>query len=120
MYIFNQEFPIGLVIFVTIIVLSVLTGITISIVKPIVENHRYRKTTKAAIAEEEDRITKLPRLSTRYLIRIPASVSNFAKGEPRTFGNRYNRLIVFDENGDGWLGLFMPETFRGLHDGEYV
>jgi hypothetical protein len=123
MHLFNLDLPLNFVIVFGIILSIIIAVITLKVVSAIrsaLKARRQKKTNIAAIAEEEVRISKLPKLSTRYLIKIPASVSNFANGEPRTFGNRYNRLIVFDENGDGWLGLFMPETFQGLHVGEYI
>ena len=103
------------------IIAGLVLGITIvTFIIPALKDRKKRRATIEIIRKEDERIANLPELSTRYLLKIPARVTNFTKGEPRTFGNRYNRLIVFDEKGDGWLGLFMPSTFQGLYDGEYI
>ncbi len=103
------------------IIAGLVVGIVIvSFVIPALKDRKKKRATIELIKKEDERIANLPKLSTRYLLKIPSGATNFRKGEPRTFGNRYNRLIVFDENGDGWLGLFMPSTFQGLHDGEYI
>lgn len=80
---------------------------------------------RVKLKAEEDRIEKLPKLDTRWLIKVPDGVKGIQTEAgkqlcARTFGTRYNRLLVVDEKGEEWVGLFMPETLQGLRDGEYV
>lgn len=86
---------------------------------------RRRIQLEKELAIEEARQAALPKLDTRYLIRMPDwAVMRFygaIDNRPRkAFGTRYCHLIVFDEVGDVWLGMFMPATLRSLRDSEYA
>jgi hypothetical protein len=85
---------------------------------------RVRVQLEKELSIEEARQAALPKLDTRYLIRMPDwAVLKYYGAEdhhPRkAFGTRYSNLIVFDEVGDVWLGLFMPATLQSLRDCEY-
>ncbi|MBU0999143.1 hypothetical protein KKG24_02430 [Patescibacteria group bacterium] len=71
-----------------------------------------------ALSAEEDRVRALPKLNTRWLMRVPPSA--MINGSPRSFGTRYNRIRIFDEYGLDWVGLITPEILEGLIAGEYI
>jgi len=115
--------PGNIIMMATISTLIIVAAVFSFVVPPIKEWRRkraWKKATIEAVRKEDERIASLPRLDTQYFIKIPPSETRFARGVPRTFDTRYNRVVVYDDNGDGLLGLFMPSTFEGLHDGEYI
>lgn len=78
----------------------------------------------AAVEAEAERIAKLPKLYTRWLLLMPeknaaALYGADRSGLTRTFGNRYNRLIIIDEDGNCWVGLFNRQTLQSLRDSEF-
>ena len=85
----------------------------------------HKKNVLKEIAEEKARIESLPKLSKAWLVQIPTELADQIYGPDRlefarSFGRRLNRLLIFDEEGVAWVGLFMPETLAGLREGEYV
>ena len=117
---FFDNFPPGLIVMMIVVVALFVAIMIFIVVIPTIKAWKLKKANIEAIIREDERVANLPKLKTLFLLKIPECVTRFAKGEPRTFGTRYNRLIVFDEKGEGWVGLFMPFTFKGLRDGEYV
>ena len=68
---------------------------------------------------EMDRIEALPKLNTRWLMRVPEKLMD-KNPIRRSYGTRYNRMLIIDEHGGGWVGLVIPEVLEGLTAGEYV
>lgn len=70
-----------------------------------------------AFNAELARIDALPKLNTEWLMRCPEKVDHLLK---RSYGTRYNRMFIVDEEGNGWVGLATPEVLKSLEIGEYV
>jgi hypothetical protein len=68
---------------------------------------------------EADRIEALPMLNTQWLTRVPEKLMDKSPIR-RSYGTRYNRILIIDEHGCGWVGLVTPEILEGLTAGEYV
>ncbi|MFA5791820.1 MAG: hypothetical protein WC884_02170 [Candidatus Paceibacterota bacterium] len=74
---------------------------------------------REAYNTEADRVDALPKLSTRFLMRVPNKLMD-KNPVKRSYGTRYNRMLIIDENCCGWVGLAIPEILEGLTAGEYV
>jgi hypothetical protein len=68
---------------------------------------------------ELDRVGNLPKINSRWLMRIPDKLMD-KNPICCSYGTRYNRMLIIDENGIGWVGLVIPEILEGLTAGEYV
>lgn len=66
---------------------------------------------------EIKRLSKLPKLRTEYLLQIPGQV--FPENA-RTFGSRYDNMVVYDETGQKFLGLRTPDLMDDLAAGEFL
>ncbi|MEN9341879.1 MAG: hypothetical protein RIQ54_135 [Candidatus Parcubacteria bacterium] len=115
---------------ITVMNIAILVGFFISLIlifkmiSILVKN--YKAAQKRAVnaqkeQEEKERLDALPKLDTTFLLQIPKEMqTGFIEKRPRTFGSRYNRLVIYDEEGNGWVGLFLPEVIQSLKDGEYT
>jgi len=57
------------------------------------------------------------RLDTRFLIRArDQQKCTLCAG---TYGTRFDKILVYDENGDPWVGLLCPEVIETLRKGQY-
>jgi hypothetical protein len=65
------------------------------------------------------RIETLPKLATRYMMRVPENLLD-KNPTQRSYGTRYNRLLVIDERGCAWVGLVIPEILASIITGEYI
>jgi hypothetical protein len=76
----------------------------------------------AELEKEESHIETLPDLDTRFLLRIPTERWDVDRRRAgvRTFHVYHAYLLIYDQNGDGWIGFIMPETLESLRAGEYV
>src|ERR1035437_6645011 len=72
-----------------------------------------------ALNAEMDRVGSLPKLNTRWLMRVPDKLMD-KNPICCSYGTRYNRMLIIDENGLGWVGLVIPEILEDLTAGEYV
>ncbi len=79
---------------------------------------RYARLAAEKAAAEAARIAALPPLDTTWLLRVPENLidQNPVKGY---YSTRYNRLIVIDREGCGWVGLVVPEVLDALQAAEY-
>ena len=68
---------------------------------------------------ELDRVGSLPKLNSRWLMRVPDKLMD-KNPICCSYGTRYNWMLIIDENGLGWVGLVIPEILEGLTAGEYV
>jgi hypothetical protein len=68
---------------------------------------------------EMDRVERLPKLDTHWLMRVPMTLMS-GNPMPRSYGTRYNQMLIIDEYFDGWVGLATPEILECLKEGEYV
>lgn len=68
---------------------------------------------------EEARIARLPQLDVTWLLPVPADRMG-ANPVKATYGSRYNRLLIIDREGCGWVGLAVPEVINSLREAEYV
>ena len=68
---------------------------------------------------EMDRIEALPKLNTQWLMSVPNHLMDNSPLK-RSYGTRYNRILIIDEYGAGWVGLVIPEIIESLIAGEYL
>lgn len=67
--------------------------------------------------QEMNRLASLPKLFTDCLLRVPEQDNpRFA----RSFGDRWNRLIIWDEQGRAWVGYKCRDVMQSLVDAEYL
>lgn len=74
---------------------------------------------REAFNAEKARVESLPKLNTQWLMRVP---EKFMDKNPtrRSYGTRFNRMLIIDELGNGWVGLVIPEILECIKAGEYV
>ncbi len=82
------------------------------------ERERFDKAL-GAYNTERDRVEALPRLDTRWLMRVPGEIMD-KNSICRSYGTRYDRIFIVDECGNGWVGLVTPEILKDLTAGEYI
>ena len=74
---------------------------------------------REAYNAEADRVDALLKLHHGWLLRVPNAIMD-KNPMKRSYGTRYNRMLIIDEYGDGWVGLAIPEILEDLRAGEYV
>lgn len=74
---------------------------------------------RKTFGDEVARIEALPKLNTRWLLRVPDKMG-MGYSAYRSYGTRYNRILVIDELGGRWVGLITPELIQDLLAGEYI
>ncbi len=79
--------------------------------------HKKRKQFEKDKSAEFERICALPRLRTDFLLKVEGE---FHPDSARTYGSRYDRLKIFDEYGQMFLGLKTPEILEDLIAGEFI
>jgi hypothetical protein len=113
------ENPGSVLVIVVIIFLlvSFLYWLNIVLPRKIAQEQEAKWLAVKAFRAETARIEALPKLDTRWLMRIPGMHKGLIC---RSYGTRYNRMVVVDELGDVWVGLIIPEIIEGLKVGEYI
>lgn len=68
------------------------------------------------------RMSRRPHLDTSHLLRVPDKFFGMNKRwmRSRTFARRGTRVLVFDQNGDPWMGFITRQNSESLRDGGYV
>lgn len=104
-----------------IIALAIIGVISIIKIGNYLTEQSSDKKRNLAMKKEKERLDALPKLNTELLLKVPGNHKKIPKGSgtPRTFGNRWNRIVICDENGEWWVGLFSPEILKGLREGEF-
>jgi hypothetical protein len=62
-------------------------------------------------------INQLPLLRNNHLLMVEGEVS---LDSARTFGSRYDGMVIYDEFGQMWVGLRTPEIMEDLVAGEFL
>jgi hypothetical protein len=104
-------------IFVTVVFFVVVKLITIGLHK--IELRRKQNKLEEDRARELERLARLPKLRTDFLFRVPGK-NNDDPRNARSYGSRYNRLIIFDEYGRMFVGLRTKEIMADLVAGDFV
>ncbi|MCX6703396.1 MAG: hypothetical protein NTV02_01760 [Candidatus Zambryskibacteria bacterium] len=82
---------------------------------------RKAKEVEKKKAAEQAYLDALPSLDTEWLMKVPSlhRFGNSSNNPKRCYGARYSRLIVYDNRGEAWVGLVIPEVLKSLRDSEY-
>src|SRR5579872_3823956 len=91
-----------------IVILAGITLLSIWLLYTIIVPRRKKRALDRIVREkfnaEKARIDALPKLRTYWLLQVPKEMMS---KEPvlRSYGTRYDRLLIVDETGTGWVGL---------------
>jgi len=105
-----------------VLVALILVGAAVAyhIRKEVVLPKRERRESDRIAEEKREaeivRINALPKLQTGWLLRAPESYNGTLL---RSYGTRYNRLFIVDDEGRAWVGLAIPEVLESLKPSEY-
>lgn len=114
----NMDNPLWIGVLISVVVFGVPAGIALYFsVKERMKEKARRKADESLRLTELARQANLPKLDTGDLLRVPPSDNmNYA----RTFGMRWNRIIVWDELGQAWVGFASKSLMKKLADSEYL
>ncbi len=93
------------------IIITLILSVPVRHVKKLLVNMRLQKEFSQKREEYWRKMDDLPKLRTEFLIKVPGEIYPELK---RTFGSRYDRYVVYDEEGQQWLGLHTVDLINDL------
>ena len=108
-------------IFLTVL-LAVIFMLVVRSLRECAEQQRILDGNKKFVEGETKRLNEMPGLDTTYMLRAPDKLmdSNYRTRWARTYGTRYNRILIFDDLGAAYVALACPAVIETLRANEYT